>query len=87
MCKHLVVLTAIIGSCAQYAVNKICRLKRLKDSRRALEQFDKASSSRLKTAINELQMHCQLLRMVKQDMDHIYRRIRCSHPHCAHRGL
>ena len=59
----------------------MCRLKRLRDSRRALEQFDKASSSRLDAAITELQMHCQLLRMVKQDMDHIYHSIRCSHPH------
>lgn len=41
-----------------------------------LERFDKASSSELEAALTELEMHSQLLKMVKADMDAIYHSIR-----------
>lgn len=51
-------------------------LKRLKASRESLESFDKLSSKHVDAAVAELQMHCQLLKMVKADLDHVYQRIR-----------
>ena len=43
-----------------------------------LERFDQASSAELEAAATELNMHCQLLKMVKADMDAIYSSIRYS---------
>ena len=41
-----------------------------------LEKFDKASSGELEAAVGELDMHCQLLKMVKADLDAIHYSIR-----------
>ncbi len=53
-----------------------CRLRKLKESRATLEKFNKASSSEIDGAVQELQMHCELLKMIKKDMDSIYSTIR-----------
>jgi hypothetical protein len=51
-------------------------LRKLKESRATLEIFHIASSAEVDGAVQELHMHCELLKMIKKDMDSIYTTIR-----------
>jgi hypothetical protein len=41
-----------------------------------LDKFQRASSQEVDGAVQELHMHCELLKMIEKDMDSIYSTIR-----------
>ena len=41
-----------------------------------LDKFQRASTEEVDGAVQELQMHCELLKMMKRDMDSIYSTLR-----------
>jgi hypothetical protein len=56
--------------------NELCRLRKLRESKATLERFNKASTAEIDGAVQELHMHCELLKLVKKDLDSMYGSIR-----------
>ena len=54
----------------------ICRVKKLRESKSMVDKFQRASTEEVDGAVRELHMHCELLKMMKRDMDSIYSTLR-----------
>lgn len=54
-----------------------CRLQRFAQMKKQLDSLDKDTIRQVDSACKEISRNCELLAIVKQDLDTIYRTTRC----------
>ena len=74
---HLTPIDATSGLRARWDATS-CRLQRFAQMKKQLESLDRDTIRQVDSACKEISRNCELLTIIKQDLDSVYRSTRCA---------